>query len=148
MAQKLRLPNVTFAPLAPEEEYSSILAAADALLLYQRPSVRNMSFPAKLGSYFAAGVPVIAAVDDEDETAAEIRRAGAGIVVPPDEPQPLLSAVDLLSQNPEQAARMGAAGKVHAKRELSPEAAIQRIHSVLHQALPKGRQESFTETAS
>jgi len=138
MAQQLRLPNVTFAPLAPEDEYSSILAAADALLLYQRPTVRNMSFPAKLGSYFAAGVPVIAAVDEEDDTAAEIRRADAGLVVPPDQPQPLLDAIDLLSKNPEKAAHMGAAGKVYAKEELSPEAAIQRIDSVLARALADG----------
>jgi glycosyltransferase involved in cell wall biosynthesis len=147
MAQQMRLTNVTFAPLAPEEEYSSILAAADALLLYQRPSVRNMSFPAKLGSYFAAGVPVLAAVAEEDETAAEIRGANAGIVVPPDDPQSLLSAIDSLSRNPEKAACLGAAGKIYAERELSPDAAIQRIHSVLQQTLPKRRQELFTEAS-
>ena len=135
LAQQLRLPNVTFAPLAAEEDYSSILAAADALLLYQRPSVRNMSMPAKLGSYFAAGVPVLAAVDKEDDTAAEIRRADAGIVVPPNDPQSLLSAIDYLARNPEKAAQLGAAGKLYAERELSPDGAIQRIHSVLDGAL-------------
>lgn len=144
MARQLQLPNVTFAPLAPEEEYSSILAAADALLLYQRPSVRNMSFPAKLGSYFAAGVPVLAAVDEEDETVTEIRGANAGIVVPPDDPPSLLAAIDSLSKNPEKAACMGTAGKLYAEQELSPEAAIQRIHSVLQQALPQPQQELLT----
>jgi glycosyltransferase involved in cell wall biosynthesis len=139
MARRMQLPNVTFAPLAPEEEYSSILAAADVLLLYQRPTVRNMSFPAKLGSYFAAGVPVLAAVDEEDETAAEIRGADAGIVVAPEDPYALLSAIEYLSRNPEKAARLGAAGKVYAERELSPDGAIQRIHSVLQQALAGSR---------
>jgi glycosyltransferase involved in cell wall biosynthesis len=147
LAQQMRLPNVTFAPLAPEEEYSSILAAADALLLYQRPSVLNMSFPAKLGSYFAAGVPVLAAVDEADETATEIRGANAGIVVPPDDPQALLSAIDSLSRNPEKAACLGAAGKLYAKQELSPDAAIQRIHSVLQLSLPLSRQQLFTGTS-
>jgi len=116
--------------------------------LYQRPSVRNMSFPAKLGSYFAAGVPVLAAVDEEDETTAEIRGADAGIVVPPDDPQALLSAIDYLSRNPEKAALFGAAGKVYAERELSPEGAIQRIHSVLQQALPLPRRALFAQTSS
>jgi colanic acid biosynthesis glycosyl transferase WcaI len=147
LARQMRLPNVTFAPLAPEKEYSSILAAADVLLLYQRPSVRNMSFPAKMGSYFAAGVPVLAAVDAEDETVTEIRRADAGIVVPPDDPQALLSAIDALSRNKEHAARLGAAGQLYAEQELSPDAAIQRIHSVLQQTLPKQSQELFTETS-
>ncbi|MBP1819424.1 glycosyltransferase [Mycobacterium sp. OAE908] len=144
MAQQLQLPNVTFAPLAPEEEYSSILAAADALLLYQRPTVRNMSFPAKLGSYFAAGVPVIAAVDEEDETATEIRGANAGIVVAPDDPQALLSAIDALRRNPEKAACLGAAGQTYADQKLSPDAAIQRINSVLQQALSDGHPELLT----
>jgi glycosyltransferase involved in cell wall biosynthesis len=139
MAQQLQLPNVTFAPLAPADEYSSILAAADALLLYQRPSVLNMSMPAKLGSYFAAGVPVLAAVDEEDDTAAEICGADAGIVVPPDDAEALLSAIDYLSRNPEKGARMGAAGKVYAERELSPDGAIRRIHSVLQGALGERR---------
>ena len=147
MALELKLPNVTFTPLAPEEEYSSILAAADALLLYQRPSVLNMSFPAKLGSYFAAGVPVLAAVDERDDTAAEIRRADAGIVVRPDDPESLLSAIDVLSRNPEKGAQLGANGKVYAARELSPDAAIQRIHSVLQQALPKEGQKLFPEAS-
>jgi colanic acid biosynthesis glycosyl transferase WcaI len=142
MARQLDLPNLTFAPLAPEDEYSSILAAADALLLYQRPSVLNMSFPAKLGSYFAAGVPVLAAVDEEDETVTEIRSANAGIVVPPDDPHSLLSAIDALSKNPEKAACMGAAGKVYAEQQLSPDAAIRRIDSVLRQVLAE-RQRDF-----
>jgi glycosyltransferase involved in cell wall biosynthesis len=145
MARHMRLPNVTFAPLAPEEEYSSILAAADVLLLHQRPSVRNMSFPAKLGSYFAAGVPVLAAVAEEDETAAEIRRAKAGIVVRPDNPQSLLSAIDDLSRNKEHAGCLGAAGKLYAERELGAAAAIQRIHSVLQQSLPERAQHFFAE---
>jgi glycosyltransferase involved in cell wall biosynthesis len=147
LALELRLPNVTFAPLAPEEEYSSILAAADALLLYQRPSVLNMSFPAKLGSYFAAGVPVLAAVDEEDDTAAEVRRADAGIVVRPDDPESLLSAIDFLSQNPQKGACLGENGKVYAARELSPVAAIQRIHSVLQHCLPREGRELFPEAS-
>jgi glycosyltransferase involved in cell wall biosynthesis len=141
MAQQMDLPNVTFAPLAPEDEYSSILAAADALLLYQRPSVRNMSFPAKLGSYFAAGVPVVAAVDEADETATEIRSANAGIVVPPDDPPALLSAIDSLSKNPEKGACLGAAGKLYAEQQLSSDAAIRRISSILQKTLPVAKQE-------
>jgi glycosyltransferase involved in cell wall biosynthesis len=137
MAQRMRLTNVTFTPLASEEEYSSILAAADVLLLHQRPSVRNMSFPAKLGSYFAAGVPVLAAVAEDDETAAEIRGARAGIIVQPGHPQALLAAIDNLRSDQTRAAQFGAAGKLYASHELCSDTAIQLIHSVLQQALPE-----------
>ena len=81
-----RLTNLAFQELVPESDLANVLAAADFLLLNQRATVRNMSLPAKLGLYFAAGVPVVAAVAEEDETATELAAAQAGVRIEPGEP--------------------------------------------------------------
>lgn len=130
------LPNVDFLPLARDDEYGSILAAADALLLNQRGSVLNMSMPAKLASYFAAGVPVIAAVADDDETAAEVRSAGAGIVVRPDDPHALLEGVTRLRADPESARSLGASGLRFAATRLDEDAVVGLVKSFLDSVFP------------
>ncbi len=53
--------RIEFRPFVPAEELPDVLAAADVLLLTERSSVRDMSLPSKLTSYFAAGRPVVAA---------------------------------------------------------------------------------------
>ena len=148
LARGLALGNVDFLPIATQEEFPSILAAADALLLCQRGSVCNMSMPAKLASYFAAGVPVIAAVAQEDETAREIEAARAGLVVEPERPDLLLAACKRLRRDPREAARLGAAGRDWARRHLSEEAALEGMTRFLEAAALAGRPAPRGEDAS
>ncbi len=137
LAGSLGLANVTFLPLAPPELFSSTLCAADALLLNQRASVRNMSLPGKLGDYFAAGVPVIAAVAADDETAQEVEASGGGLVVAPGDPGALLEAIALIRDDPRRAAALGAAGREYAGRVLDPKAALETLVSFLRASLPR-----------
>jgi glycosyltransferase involved in cell wall biosynthesis len=87
------LPTIELLPPCAEESFPEVLAAADVLLVNELGSVVDMSLPSKLTSYFVAGRPVIAAVPSEGGTAAEVRRSGAGSVVPPGNPAALLGAV-------------------------------------------------------
>lgn len=80
-------------PLVDGRQLPDVLAAADALILSERPSVREMSMPSKLTAYFVAGRPVISAVDPAGPTAREIERAGAGRIVPAGEPATLIEAL-------------------------------------------------------
>src|SRR5439155_18567475 len=129
--RRLRLPNVRFRPIASAKEFPGILCAADALLVNQRGSVRNMSMPSKLASYFLTGVPVIAAVSPDDETAKEVEVSGGGVVIPPERPDRLLEAVAQLRDEPEQAVRLGRDGRGCAQRYLSTESAIARVDEFL-----------------
>ena len=137
LAGSLDLANVTFLPLAAPELFSSTLCAADALLLNQRASVRNMSLPGKLGDYFAAGRPVIAAVAADDETAREVEAAGGGVVAPPDDPAALLQSIALLRADPGRASELGAAGREYAERVLDPKAALETLVSFLEAILSR-----------
>lgn len=134
LVREYGLSNVTFLPLAAEEEFASILASADVLLLNQLGSVINMSMPAKLAIYFAAGVPVVAAVRADDETAADIARADAGAVVPPEDPSALLDAIAAMRGAPERAAGHGASAQAYARDFLAPDVVLDRLRSFVEAA--------------
>lgn len=119
------LPNLDFAPLAAESEFPDVLGAADVL------AVADPAVPPELTSYFAAGRPVVAAVPADSGTAREIARAGAGAVVPPEEPAALLAAVRALAADDAAAAQ----ARSYATTHLTPSAGLARIDALLAEAL-------------
>jgi glycosyltransferase involved in cell wall biosynthesis len=126
-AQAADLPNVRFVPPLPADRYPLALAAADCLLVNERPSVRDMSLPSKLTSYFAAARPVVAAVTDAGATAAAVQRSGAGVRVDPGAPAELVAAVLRLRADDALRATLAAAGREHAATTMSPDAARRRV---------------------
>lgn len=129
------LPNLDFMPPAPDGEFPDVLAAADVLAVTQRASVRDMSLPSKLTSYFAAGRPVVGSVAAGSGTAEEIARSGAGVVVPPESAPDLVRAVRALAADPAHADALGAAGTAYAEARLSPAAGLARIDALVAEAL-------------
>lgn len=138
-ARALALKNVAFVQLASEDDFANTLEAADVLLLHQLPTVQNMSLPAKLGTYFAAGRPIVAAVADADETAREVQLAGAGMVVPPGDPQALFAAITRIRQSPALADDMGRAGVMFASQHLRQEDAVLAVEAMLANAVATAR---------
>jgi glycosyltransferase involved in cell wall biosynthesis len=97
-----------------------------------------MSLPSKLTSYFAAGRPVLAAVEPTSEAAREIEASGAGLVVGPDEPRVLLDALQTLSKDESLRGRMGESAHVWSAAELSKAAAVDGYEQLLTVALAAG----------
>lgn len=129
------VPNVDLLPPAADADFADVLAAADVLVVTQRASVLDMSLPSKLTSYFAGGRPVVASVATTGGTADEVRRSGAGVVVPPEDPEALYDALRELAQDPGRAATLGARGPVYVRERLSAKAGLGRITALLGEAL-------------
>jgi colanic acid biosynthesis glycosyl transferase WcaI len=108
----------------PAGDFENALAAADVLVLNEKPGVAEMCVPSKLTSYFAAARPVVAAVEPHSGAAAEMCAAGAGWCVRSGDPAALLEAALHAAGDETAAARMGAAGRSYAHRVLSPSAAL------------------------
>ncbi|MFE9335190.1 glycosyltransferase family 4 protein [Streptomyces sp. NPDC007063] len=128
------LPGVELLPPADEADFPDVLAAADVLAVTQRASVLDMSVPSKLTSYFAAGRPVLASVAGSGGTAGEIRRSGAGVLVPPEDPAALADGLRGLAADPARAAALGAAGRAYATGHLGRTAALARLTALLDEA--------------
>ena len=134
LAEQHKLRNVRFLPIQPTELFSSLLAAADMLLVNQRASVTNMSLPGKLTSYFASGRPVVAAVSPESETARELLNAESGVLVPPEQPELLLEAIRKLAADPDLQAQLGGAGRRYALTALRADYALAVLENFIHTA--------------
>ena len=122
---------VTFVDPLPDDEFHLMLAAADVLIVNEKPGVAEMSIPSKLTTYFGAGRPVVAAVERGGITAGEVERSGAGVVVAAGDGCALLDAVVSVAGDPRRAALLGDAGVRYAREELSAEAAVERFQSWL-----------------
>ncbi|GLZ51853.1 glycosyltransferase family 4 protein [Actinomycetospora sp. NBRC 106378] len=109
-------------PLA-SGQFERAMAAADVLVLNEKPGVEEMCVPSKLTSYFAAGRPVVAATGDRSAAAAEIRASEGGVRIEAGVPEDLLRAVLRTGVDREGAAAAGLRGRLFARDALSEDAA-------------------------
>lgn len=85
--------NIRFLDQLPPQDLSNLLAAADVLLIAQRPSVDDMSLPSKLATYAASASPIVAIVAPQSETAAEVRALGGRVVPQPANASEIVNAI-------------------------------------------------------
>ncbi len=117
------------------QRYPLVLAAADVLLLHERPGVREMCLPSKLTSYTAAGRPVLAGVEADGISGRTLTAAGAALVVPPGDPGRLLEAVLELRDSPALREHLAGAARRHGEAVYSEEAASRRYLDLLDTVL-------------
>ena len=118
------VPNLEFLDPVSEEAFPAALGAADILLVNERPGVAQMAVPSKLTSYFTSGKPILAATDAVGLTAQEITASGAGVRVPADRPDLLLSEAVRLGTDRAFAAELGEAGRRYSAAVLSADTAL------------------------
>jgi glycosyltransferase involved in cell wall biosynthesis len=132
------------APAGPEHR-GLVLAASDLLLITEDPYLGARSLPSTLTAYFAAGRPVLAAVDPDGPTATRIAHSrGAGLVVSPGDPALLASAIRELRADDVLRAAMGRAGLVHTHQQLDRSTSLLALDALIDGvctdlALPRAR---------
>lgn len=131
--------RISWLGFQPPGAYEAMLEAADVLAVCQRGSVTDMALPSKLTAYFASARPVVAAVAEDSETAAEVRRAGAGVIVPPEQPRALADAVRALGRDPAERERLGEQGIRYAGEHLARPAVLARWGEFVDETLAAGR---------
>ncbi|ROS22977.1 glycosyltransferase involved in cell wall biosynthesis [Cellulomonas sp. PhB150] len=104
------LARVTILEPLDDERYGLALAAADVLLLNEKPGVREMSLPSKLTSYVATGRPIVAAVEPGGISHALLTQHGAAELVGAGDAAGVLAAVHRVSSDPARAGALVAAG--------------------------------------
>ncbi|HJR51216.1 MAG TPA: glycosyltransferase, partial [Gemmatimonadales bacterium] len=124
LARSARLPAV-FTGLLESDELIAALAAADLVV---HPSL-NEIFPNAVGEAMACGRPVIAA--DAGGTAELVGTNGAGVLVPPGDPDSLAAAVRELLDDPEQRRRLGHAARERIQNEFPLARMIDRYEAAL-----------------
>jgi len=128
------LPNLRFVDFQPKERLPEVLAAADIHVVPLKRGLAHSSVPSKTYSILAAGRPMVASVDEGTEVARVVERAGAGIAVPPEDPQAFVAAITKLVDAPDMAAQMGRSGRALVERWASP-AAVALQYELLFEEL-------------
>lgn len=128
-------PSLTFIDPLPDEAFFRALTAADALLVNERSGLTEMSVPSKLTTYFATGLPVIAAVDSTSTTHGEMSAAGAGPIVPAGDPAALLAAAEALGADGALSTAYGTSGRRYRDRVLTETAAIEMFREAVLRTL-------------
>ena len=136
-ARRRGLTNVSFHDQVPLEEVTGVLAASDVLLVSLSAHPTFASFvPSKMIDFMAAGKPIILAANGEAGRLLEA--AGAGIVVPPENPAALARAVERVQEDEAASKRMRERGPAFARTRLRAVQAA-RLEQVLLDAVVRRR---------
>jgi colanic acid biosynthesis glycosyl transferase WcaI len=126
--------NVRFLPPVPQAEIAPLYGQAIAGLATLRNSaLMEGARPAKALAVMGCAKPVI--YSGAGEGAALVRTADAGLVVPPEDPRALATAIRRLAKEPDEAARMGANGRRWVEANLSWAALTEAWLAELERAL-------------
>ncbi|MFQ5568404.1 MAG: glycosyltransferase family 4 protein [Rhodothermales bacterium] len=131
-SRHLQLNNVRFLPPYPREDMPEVMSAVDIALV---PLKRRLpgAVPSKLYEAMGTGLPVVLMADGEP--ADVVTRAGAGCVVPPNNPVALAQTLRWLSRDKDACVRMGTHGRraalEHYNREVIADAFIRLIEQAV-----------------
>lgn len=139
LADSLELTNVSFEPPVPKNMIPKIAAQADAFVITVRglPKLYRYGISMnKLFDYLAAGRPIIIASNAANNP---VRDAGAGITVPPEDPESLARAILTIYRTPLQERRnMGQAGRRYVEVNHNWRRLAARLADTLNECVAEG----------
>ena len=114
------LANVYFAGYIEAGRLSELLATGDIHVVPLKAGLGRVSVPSKTYSILAAARPVVAAIDPGTAVPMILDAAGAGLAVPPGDPDAFVAALQVLLADPARCADMGRAGRAWVEENASP----------------------------
>jgi glycosyltransferase involved in cell wall biosynthesis len=118
-------------PYQPYERLSELLASADVLVALLEPDAGGFSVPSKVLTYLCAARPLLVSVARDNLAARVVERSGGGLVVPPKDPQALISASATLRANEGLGAELGRRARSYAEAAFDLERIADRVERVL-----------------
>ena len=132
------LDNVVFRDFMPHTYMPSILSALDASIVHLRPDpLWETVIPSKIFEGMAMGVPLIHCV--RGESASIVSDAGAGLCVPPGDPEALASAILQLHRDPAMRKGLSEAGRRAAIETHNRTSTGDALMESLNTTLPQGK---------
>ena len=105
-AEELGLENVRFVPRQPKDAMPGYWSLCDLALIPLRDTpVFESVIPSKMFESMAMGIPVLMSLP-EGEATGILKESGAGVCVPPEDPQAMSEAIQALQGDPERRAAL------------------------------------------
>lgn len=138
------LPNVTLLPLQPLDVLNELLNCADVHLLPQRADAADLVMPSKLTGMMSSGRPTIASSPADTQLGTVIAggsdgKSPCGLVIPPEDVNAMVQAVQALASNAEERTRMGEHARQYAVKHLGREQVLEQFERDLRSAVAEYR---------
>jgi len=127
--------NVLLLPFQPREKLPEMLAAADVGMVMQKHNVISFNMPSKIQVLLASGRAIIASVPADGTAARAIERSGGGLVVTPEDPEALATAILKLYKNPDLATILGEKGRQYAEENYAFEKTLDQYEKLFSQVV-------------
>jgi len=135
LAERYNLSNVRFFYPLLRHQVSEVQAAANLMVLPMRRSAALTSVPSKLIAYMLSAKPVLAAVDENSDTAKVIHDAKCGVCVTPEDPEAMAAKIRELLQMQEELIQMGQRARYYAEQNFSRKICVPKLISILEKVV-------------
>ncbi len=136
LAKRLEvMDHVRFLPYQKRERLSLSLSSADVHVVGLAKGLAGYVVPSRLYGVLAAGRPVIAAAEEDSETARLVSEVGCGIVVEPGRPELLARTIRAARDGAYDLEGMGARGREYVEREADRSVAMKRYRELVAELL-------------
>jgi glycosyltransferase involved in cell wall biosynthesis len=124
------LNNVTFLPIQSRDRYQRLLASANVCLVVLDREGTRASVPSKTYNIMAAGRPVLALCESDNEISLVVREANCGVQVPPSDARALAQAIRNYRECSSVAVSHGRNARSYFERHYTPEIGISQYEHV------------------
>jgi colanic acid biosynthesis glycosyl transferase WcaI len=133
LARIVEADKVRFLPWQPYEERALPISSAHVHVVGLARGLAGYIVPSRMWGVLAAGRPVIAAAEEESETARVVRETDCGVVVPPGDPFRLAEAIRACHDGVYDLEEMGQRARAYAEAETDRSIAVARYRRVLEE---------------
>ncbi len=136
LAHRLEVEDlVRFLPYQQRGRLPLSLSSADLHVVGLAKGLAGYVVPSRLYGILSAARPVIAAADDESETARLVRDVECGIVIPPGKPELLARTIREAAEGAYDLSSMGHRGREYVEREADRSVAMARYRALIAEVL-------------
>ncbi len=129
--ERKKVTNVILRPFQPRNKLPEMLAAANVGMVMQKSNVISFNMPSKIQVLLASGRAIIASVPSNGTAARAVEKSCGGLVVPPEDPEALASAIEHLYKNPQLVKSLGERGREYAKKVYNFEFILDKYEKLL-----------------
>jgi colanic acid biosynthesis glycosyl transferase WcaI len=136
LAERLEVEDtVRFLPYQRRERLPFSLSSADLHVVGLAKGLAGYVVPSRLYGILSAGRPVIAAADEESETARLVREVGCGLVIAPGRPELLARTIRAAAEGEYDLEEMGRRGRAYVEKEADRVVAMERYRALVRELI-------------
>jgi colanic acid biosynthesis glycosyl transferase WcaI len=136
LARRLEVEHtVRFLPYQRRDRLPLSLSSADLHVVGLAKGLAGYVVPSRLYGILSVGRPIVAAADEESETARLVAEIGCGIVISPGRPELLARTIRAASEGEYDLAEMGRRGREYVEREADRSVAMRRYRALVAELL-------------